>query len=223
VVSREHRVTLKRIELNKKLVGNRLRARLSRTGGPSLSLKIFKGLTYNTSGGLSGSKTKKGLTVGFGRGGLRLRGRWRLSKSLNLNLSKRSGFSLSWRNSIGSINLSRPQYSSAKVFGMQFRGKKAQSIQGYFLLFSMALFAAKVTLLGIYYAVVFMVMAARLALLGAHHLFSFAKLGGASFVVGAEWLVLKSLRKLQKRSSSGAGKKSLRKKGIRKSNAKILR
>lgn len=87
----------------------------------------------------------------------------------------------------------------------------------------MALFAAKVTLLGIYYAVVFMVMAARLALLGAHHLFSFAKLGGASFVVGTEWLVLKSLRKLQKRLSSGAGKKSLRKKGIRKANAKILR
>ena len=87
----------------------------------------------------------------------------------------------------------------------------------------MALFAAKVTLLGIYYAVVLIAMAARLSLFGAFHLFSFAKLGGASFVVGTEWLVLNGLRKFQKRSSSGAVKKTTQNKGIRKSNAKILR
>lgn len=205
-------VTAKRIELNKKLIGNRVRARLSRTGGPSLSLRIFKGLTYNTADGLRGSKTRKGLTVGFSRGGLFFRGRWKLGESLRLNLSKRSGFSLSWKNAIGAINLTRPQYSSAKLFGIQFRGRRAQSIQFYYLIFAAAIFLLQLIIAGIYALSLLFLLFARETLRGMLVIFNLSQLAGAAAVAGSEWLFLNAVRKLNKKARKNkASRKRLKK------------
>lgn len=140
-------VTRKRIELNQAMVSKRLRLRLSRTGGLSAGWHPFRGVTFNTQHGFRVSKTRKGLTLGIQSGRLVFRGRWNLGKFFRLNLSKTMGFSLSWKNELGALNLTRPQYSSAKLFGIQVRGKRAHSLQMYYLLFRLIVWACQATVL----------------------------------------------------------------------------
>jgi hypothetical protein len=134
-------VIRKRIELNQAMISKRLRLRLSRTGGVSAAWHPFRGVTFNTQHGFRLSKTRKGLTLGIQSGRFVIRGRWNLGKYFRLNLAKKRGFSLSWKNELGSLNLSRPQYSSAKLFGIQLRGQRAASIQRYYLLFRLIVWA----------------------------------------------------------------------------------
>ena len=140
-------VTRKRIELNQAMVSKRLRLRLSRTGGLSAGWHPFRGVTFNTQHGFRVSKTRKGLTLGIQSGRLVFRGRWNLGKFFRLNLSKTMGFSLSWKNELGALNLTRPQYSSAKLFGIQVRGRRAHSLQMYYLLFRLIVWACQATVL----------------------------------------------------------------------------
>ena len=134
-------VTRKRIELNQAMVSKRLRLRLSRTGGLSAGWHPFRGVTFNTQYGFRVSNTRKGLTLGVQSGRLVFRGRWNLGKYFRLNLSRTKGFSLSWKNELGALNLTRPQYSSAKLFGVQVRGKRAHSLQMHYLLFRLIIWA----------------------------------------------------------------------------------
>lgn len=102
--------------------------RLSRTGGAALRTQgkapLGVNVTLNTSQGVRLSKRiAKGARVALQNGKFRLIGRWR-SGPLAFNLSK-SGVSASIKNEAGTINLFKPQYSSYKVAGIQFRGKKA--------------------------------------------------------------------------------------------------
>ena len=136
-------VTRKRAELNQAMVSKRLRLRLSRTGGLSAGWHPFRGVTFNTQHGFRASKTRKGLTLGVQSGRMVFRGRWNLGKFFRLNLSKKKGFNLSWKNELGALNLTRPQYSSAKLFGIQVRGKKAHSLQIYYLLLGSIVWACQ--------------------------------------------------------------------------------
>ena len=122
---------MKRIELNKK-VAKGTRARISRTSKPNVSFKPFRNVTLNTAHGLRVSKSFRGLTLGFQRSNSIFRGRWKVGQKLNLNLSK-SGFSLSVKNKVGAINLKNPNRSSASIFGIQVRGKKAMDIHGLYI------------------------------------------------------------------------------------------
>ena len=127
--------TMKRIEINQALINERTRFRASRTGGLSAAWHPFRGVTFNTQHGFRVSKTRKGLTAGFQQGNFVFRGRWNLGKQFRLNLSKTRGFSLSWKNSLGAFNLTRPQYSSAKFLGIHVRGKKAHDLQQMYAIF----------------------------------------------------------------------------------------
>ncbi len=114
--------------------GRHLRA--SRTGGVSLRAQAeAAGLnfTVNSSHGTRVSRrVAKGTNIAFQKGDFRLRGRYG-SGATKVNLSK-SGVSLSTRNRIGTINLTNPNRSSAKIAGVQMRGKKAAQIQTAYLL-----------------------------------------------------------------------------------------
>jgi len=117
---------LKRLEL--KATFNKFKMRFSRTGGLTGSVHPFKGLTFNTRHGLRASKTYKGLTLGLQRDHSILRGRWSTKgELLNLNLSK-SGISLSTKSLWGNYNISKPNRSSFKFFGIQIRGKNAAGL-----------------------------------------------------------------------------------------------
>ena len=125
---------MKRIEFNKKVTKG-IRARVSRTSKPNLSIKPSRNVTFNTAHGLRLSKSFYGLTLGFQKSNSIFRGRWRFGEKLNLNLSK-SGFSLSAKNRVGAINLKNPNRSSATLMGIQVRGKKALNIHYiYFIYF----------------------------------------------------------------------------------------
>jgi hypothetical protein len=71
-----------------------------------------------------------------------LRGRYG-SGPLRLNLSK-SGLSLSSRNALGSINWTNPLRSSAKVAGVQFRGRTAAAMQAVYGVFALLLLLVQV-------------------------------------------------------------------------------
>lgn len=142
-------VTRKRIELNQAVVSKRLRLRLSRTGGISGAWHPIRGITFNTQHGFRVSKTRRGLTFGWQSGRFVFRGRWNLGKHFRLNLSKTKGVSLSWKNSLGAFNLTRPQYSSAKLFGIQFRGHKAHELQVFFAIFKLAIFSIQLVFLSL--------------------------------------------------------------------------
>lgn len=102
-----------------------LRGRLSRTSGINASYHPVKGVTVNNKYGLRISKSFKGLTLGFQGGSSVFRGRWSSTRTaLNANLSK-SGISFSTKHRFGTINWSKPQYSSFSFAGIQLRGKKA--------------------------------------------------------------------------------------------------
>lgn len=115
--------------------GRHLRA--SRTGGVALRAQTRAAgvnLTGNTSRGVRVSATPaKNTQVAFQNGRFVLRGRYSAGP-MRLNLSK-SGLSLSARNRMGSFNLTNPGRSSAKIAGVQVRGKAAAQIQAVYGVF----------------------------------------------------------------------------------------
>ena len=116
--------------------------RASRTGGVALRAQTKAAgltLTGNTSRGVRVSATPaRNTQVALQNGRFILRGRYG-SGPLRLNLSK-SGLSLSARNALGSFNLTNPLRSSAKVAGVQVRGRTAAVMQGIYGVFMLALF-----------------------------------------------------------------------------------
>ncbi|MFP4167110.1 MAG: hypothetical protein ACLFUF_08130 [Opitutales bacterium] len=112
---------LKRIEYR----GKHLRA--SRTGGVALRAQTKAAginLTANTNRGMRVStRVAKGTQTAFQNGRFILRGRYGDGPT-KLNLSK-SGVSVSSKTDIGTINWVKPGYSSAKIGGIQVRGKNA--------------------------------------------------------------------------------------------------
>lgn len=120
----------KRIEYRGKNV------RVSRTGGLSATKTITKdgyGVTVNTKHGVRLHKRLfKGARMGFQNGNFQFIGRYN-SGPFNFNVSK-SGVSTSIKNERGSYNLFKPNYSSFKMGGVQFRGKNAANLQLIFML-----------------------------------------------------------------------------------------
>lgn len=116
--------------------------RASRTGGVALRAQTKAAgltLTGNTARGVRVSATPaRNTQVALQNGRFVLRGRYG-SGPLSLNLSK-SGLSLSARNALGSFNLTNPLRSSAKIAGVQVRGRTAAVMQGIYGVFVLALF-----------------------------------------------------------------------------------
>ncbi|MFW6340411.1 MAG: hypothetical protein ACOC0Q_06030 [Wenzhouxiangella sp.] len=104
--------------------------RISRTGGFSLRQAVKAGrigLAANTSHGLRlSSALGRGTQVATQNGRFVLRGRYGTGP-VKVNLSK-SGLSASLASDVGRLNLTHPARSSAKLFGVQVRGRKAASI-----------------------------------------------------------------------------------------------
>lgn len=121
MLEKGHDGKLKRIEYR----GKYLRA--SRTGGVALRAQTKAAginLTANSKHGLRAStRLAKGTQVAFQNGRFVLRGRYG-SGPTKLNLSK-SGVSISTKTNVGAINWFKPRYSSAKIGGIQVRGKNA--------------------------------------------------------------------------------------------------
>jgi hypothetical protein len=110
--------------------------RASRTGGVSLRAQTKAAglnVTGNTRRGIRVStRVAKGTNVALQNGRFRLRGRYGKGPT-KLNLSK-SGMSVSTRNALGTFNWTNPNRSSAKIAGVQIRGKKAANLQLIYLL-----------------------------------------------------------------------------------------
>jgi len=126
-MSKKPRPYFIRIEINWAIFSKKTRFRLARTTfpKPSLSWHPFRGFSLNTTHGARGSKTFKGVTLGFQNLSFVFRGRWSSSFfGLNLNASK-SGLSLSQTNLLRTYNFSNPNRSSANILGIEIRGKKA--------------------------------------------------------------------------------------------------
>jgi len=104
--------------------------RISRTGGVSLrhAVRVGRvGLAVNSRHGLRlSSALGRGTQVATQNGRFILRGRYGKGP-VKFNLSK-SGVSASLASDIGRLNLTHPGRSSAKLFGVQVRGRKAASI-----------------------------------------------------------------------------------------------
>ena len=113
---------MKRIEINKKV--GKGRVRVSRTSTPNVSTSPAKGVTLNSAHGIRLSKSWGGVQTAFQNKRFILRGRWSTQTDTNVNLSK-SGLSLSQKTNFGTLNLTNPNRSSASIFGINFRGKKA--------------------------------------------------------------------------------------------------
>ena len=115
--------------------------RASRTGGVALRAQAKAAgvnVTANTSHGFRVSGTPaRNTQVAFQNGRFILRGRYR-SGPFHLNLSK-TGATVSTRNRLGSFNWFRPNRSSAKLAGVQVRGKTAAQIQIVYMLFAAVL------------------------------------------------------------------------------------
>jgi hypothetical protein len=111
--------------------------RVSRTGGAAVRAQARAAginLTVNSSHGVRLSKgVLKGTQVALQDGQFRLRGRYGKGPT-KINLAK-SGVTLSTRNQLGSFNWIKPNRSSAKLFGVQVRGKKAAQLQLVYMLF----------------------------------------------------------------------------------------
>ena len=127
--------------------GRNLRA--SRTGGVALRQEVRAGrigLTANTSKGLRlSSALGPGTQVAVQGGRFVLRGRYG-SGPMRLNLSK-SGLSASLASDVGRLNLTHPGRSSAKVFGVQVRGKNAVWMNVAAMLVSALVLAVKLVVL----------------------------------------------------------------------------
>lgn len=110
--------------------------RASRTGGVALRAQAKAAganFTANTRRGFRVSATPvKSTQVAFQNGRFILRGRYGRGPT-KLNLSK-TGVTASTRNQLGTVNWVRPGRSSAKVAGVQFRGRKALVLQLLYLL-----------------------------------------------------------------------------------------
>jgi len=140
---------LKRIEYR----GKYLRA--SRTGGLALRAQTkLSGvhLTANSKHGLRAStRVAKGTQVAFQNGRFILRGRYGRGPT-KLNLSK-SGVSVSSKTEIGTINWFKPRYSSAKIAGIQVRGKNALYLHALLLLIqiliALTLFLVQIVILSV--------------------------------------------------------------------------
>lgn len=144
--------------------GRTLRA--SRTGGVALRAQAKAAgitLTANTAGGVRVSATPvRNTQLALQNGRFVLRGRYDLGP-VNLNVSKR-GASLASRNALGSFNWTHPNRSSAKVAGIQLRGRKAAQLQFVYLLVT-ALFSLAWFMGALLYGL-FQVLAAVFRLLG---------------------------------------------------------
>lgn len=121
MLKRDKSGQLKRIEYR----GRYLRA--SRTGGVAVRAQTEASgmnLTVNSSRGIRVStRVARGTQVALQNGRFVLRGRYGKGPT-KLNLSK-SGASISTRTDFGTINWFKPGYSSAKLGGVQVRGKNA--------------------------------------------------------------------------------------------------
>lgn len=110
--------------------------RISRTGGVSLrhAVRVGKiGLSANSRHGLRlSSALGRGTQVATQNGRFILRGRYGKGP-VKFNLSK-SGLSASLASEFGRLNLTRPGRSSAKLFGVQVRGRNAATINAVALL-----------------------------------------------------------------------------------------
>lgn len=111
--------------------------RISRTGGAAVRAQMQAAginLTVNSSHGVRLSKgVLKGTQVALQHGKFRLRGRYGDGPT-KVNLSK-SGVTVSTRNQLGSFNWIKPNRSSAKLFGVQVRGKKAAQLHLLYAIF----------------------------------------------------------------------------------------
>ncbi|MCC5864768.1 MAG: hypothetical protein JJU31_06615 [Wenzhouxiangella sp.] len=129
--------------------GRHLRA--SRTGGVALREQIRAGgltLTANSRRGARVSLTPaRNTQVAFQNSRFVLRGRYGQGP-VKLNLSK-SGASLSARMGLGTINLTNPGRSSAKLAGVQVRGQKAATINAVVALFQMLAIVIRVAIVGL--------------------------------------------------------------------------
>mgnify|MGYP005848344367 CR=1 FL=1 len=128
---------LKRIEYR----GRHLRA--SRTGGVALRAQTKAAgvnLTANSARGARVStRIAKGTQAAFQNGRFVLRGRYGDGPN-KINLSK-SGVSVSSKTAIGTFNWFKPRYSSAKIGGIQVRGKNAIYLNLIVGLFQLAAYA----------------------------------------------------------------------------------
>ncbi|MYL27562.1 MULTISPECIES: ComEA family DNA-binding protein [Halomonadaceae] len=119
--------------------------RASRTGGVALRAQAEAAgvnVTANTSQGFRLSSTPlQNTQVALQNGRFVLRGRYG-SGPTKLNVSK-TGATVSTRNALGSFNWIKPNRSSAKVAGVQVRGKNAAYLQGIYMLFVGAAMALK--------------------------------------------------------------------------------
>lgn len=120
--------------------------RLSRTGGVSIRAQAKAAgmnVTANSKHGLRVSgRVVKGTQMAMQNGRFVLRGRYGNGPT-KLNLSK-SGLTVSSRNELGAFNWIKPNRSSAKVFGVQMRGRKAANAQMVFMFLSLVAVAASV-------------------------------------------------------------------------------
>ncbi|MDZ7790408.1 MAG: hypothetical protein U5L08_07955 [Xanthomonadales bacterium] len=130
--------------------------RASRTGGIALREQIRAGglsLTANTQRGARVSMTPaRNTQVAFQNSRFVLRGRYGKGPA-KLNLSK-SGVSLSAKMGLGTINVTNPGRSSAKIAGVQMRGQKAAAINAVVALFQMLVVLVRVAFTLIVYLVV---------------------------------------------------------------------
>lgn len=148
--------------------------RVSRTGGVSLRAQAKAAgmnVTANSQHGLRVSgRVAKNTQLAMQSGRFVLRGRYG-SGPTKLNLSK-SGLTVSSRNELGSFNWVKPNRSSAKVFGVQMRGRKAANAQMAFMLLSLVAMAVTVTFKLMVFLLVWawrlLVMAWRLLLLAPY-------------------------------------------------------
>lgn len=119
--------------------------RASRTGGVALRAQAEAAgvnVTANTSEGFRVSSTPlENTQIALQNGRFVLRGRYG-SGPTKLNVSK-TGATVSTRNALGSFNWIKPNRSSAKVAGVQVRGKNAAYLQGIYMLFVGAAMAFK--------------------------------------------------------------------------------
>ncbi len=110
--------------------------RASRTGGVSLRGQAkAAGMTFTVNskhGTRVSRRIARGTNIALQGGRFRLRGRYGTGPT-KLNLSK-SGASVSTKNRLGSFNWTNPNRSSAKVAGVQFRGKRAAQMQTAYLI-----------------------------------------------------------------------------------------
>ncbi|MFO7582455.1 ComEA family DNA-binding protein [Guyparkeria sp.] len=112
--------------------------RASRTGGVALRAQAKAAgvnFTGNTARGIRVSATPaRDTQVAFQNGRFILRGRYGRGPT-KLNLSK-TGVTASSRTGIGTFNWIKPNRSSAKIAGVQFRGRNAVVLQSIYLAFS---------------------------------------------------------------------------------------